>query len=69
MLIRTQDRKTIVNFNNITKIYVSENWVYAEDIVLGKYKTHERAMEVLDALCVTAEFKSMMILTMMMPEE
>ena len=75
MLIRTQDRKRIVNFNNLVSISCLEMAVYAEIdngtgfFKLGEYKTHERAMEVLDSLCVAAEFKSMMILTMIMPKE
>jgi len=68
MLIRTQDGKTIVNFNNITKIYVSENWVYGDDIVLGKYKDNEQAMEILDILLETTISKGIMPLTVEMPE-
>jgi len=75
MLIRTQDRKRIVNFNNLVSISCLEMAVYAEIdngtgfFKLGEYKSHERAMEILDILWVTAVSKSMMPLTMMLPEE
>jgi len=53
MLIRTQDRKRIVNFNNLISISCLEMAVYAEIdngtgfFKLGEYKDNERAMEVL----------------------
>jgi len=56
MLIRTQDRKRIVNFNNLVSISCLEMAVYAEIdngtgfFKLGEYRSHERAMEILDVL-------------------
>ena len=61
MIIVSQNRKTIVNFNNICNIDVN-SWGTGEkftidcndvsnfEILLGEYETEERAKEVLEAL-------------------
>ena len=59
MIIVSQDKKEIINFKNLTEIYIStnqdnekENYLRSESVCglyedLGKYKTEERAKEVL----------------------
>lgn len=52
MIIITQDKKQIVNFNNTEIIFLKQNevWyqgVYAEGYQLGRYSTEKRAKEVL----------------------
>ena len=56
MIIRRQDKRRIVNFNNLVSISVCMEVVYAEIdngkgfFEIGKYKSEERAMEVIDRL-------------------
>lgn len=62
MIIVEQDEKTIVNFNDVTKIYITspieindgEFEIMAENEwitqILGYYKTEERAKEVLEEI-------------------
>lgn len=52
MIIITQDKKQIVNFNNTEIIFLKQNEVwyqgaYAEGYQLGRYLTEKRAKEVL----------------------
>ena len=59
MIIRSQDKKTIVNFSNVTNICCgkdNEKCIYAdfdcgEYEVLGAYSTEEKAIKVLDMIC------------------
>lgn len=57
MIIVSQDKKSIYNFNNIKSIDVIENTIFITDDILadigtflGKYKTEERAKEVLQEI-------------------
>lgn len=56
MIIRSQDRSTIINFDNVEFITKNDNspYIYARtnkaEIMIGKYETEERALEVLDSL-------------------
>ena len=66
MLILSQDKKSIYNFNNIISIQIEEGYNGFKLIVygaitdytsLGKYKTEERAKEVLEEIiCKYAEY-------------
>lgn len=58
MIIRSQDKKAIVNFNNLTEVCIGgakENKIEALDnrgvLELGKYSTEEKAIKVLDMIC------------------
>ena len=62
MIIRSQDKKNIVNFNNIKNIKV-QGWENIFDICvaeynffekIGTYSTEEKAMKVLDDICAFA---------------
>ena len=63
MIIVSQDKKDIINFNNIKAISIKENKIIAigqfiiaeEDgaYILGEYKTEERAKEVLQEITNT----------------
>ena len=57
MIIVSQDRKSIYNFENIKSIDILNNEIYLTDDILadegariGKYKTEERAKEVLQEI-------------------
>ena len=56
MIILNQKKDIIINFSNVVSIYVQEKNVqvlmtFIEDaLILGKYKTEERAKEVLDEI-------------------
>lgn len=58
MIIRSQDREKIVNFNNITKVEIENGrdgmnvWAYSSGIVslLGTYSTEEKTIKVLDMI-------------------
>ena len=62
MLILSQDKETIYNFNNIISIQIEEGYNRFNLVVygaitnytsLGKYKTEERAKEVLQEIIET----------------
>lgn len=57
MIIVSQDKKSIYNFNNVKSIDVIENEIYITDNILanrggfiGAYATEERAKEVLEKI-------------------
>ena len=57
MIIVSQDKKTILNFDNIKSVDIVENEVYITDDILmdegakiGEYVTEERANEVLQEI-------------------
>ena len=54
MLIRSQDKKRIVNMDNIENITIDKKDIYAEGINalydLGEYTTEEKAIKVLDMI-------------------
>ena len=56
MIIISQDKTTIINFDNVEFITKNDNspYIYARtnkaEIMIGKYKNEERALEVLDDL-------------------
>ena len=57
MIIVSQDKKSIYNFNNIKSVDIVENEIYITDDILmdegakiGEYATEERAKEVLDEI-------------------
>lgn len=59
MIIVNQNQNIVINFTNVISIYVQENNVQVlmkkiEDaLILGKYKTEERAKEVLQEIIET----------------
>ena len=56
MIIISQNKTTIINFDNVEFITKNDNSPYIYDktnkaeIIIGKYKNEERALEVLDDL-------------------
>lgn len=51
MLIRSQDKKKIYNFEHIRRIFVDTNMILADDAsILGEYSTEEKAIKVLDMI-------------------
>lgn len=56
MIIVSQDREAIINFERITNIWINENIegeyfkINADGELLGTYKTKERAKEVLQEI-------------------
>ena len=56
MIIRSQDKKSIVNMDNIDTIDIRENLIRAFNggndmgINIGKYSTEEKAIKVLDMI-------------------
>lgn len=56
MIIISQDKTTIINFDNVEFITKNDNspYIYAKtnkaEIMIGKYKNEERALEVLNSL-------------------
>lgn len=75
MLILSQDKKSIYNFNNIKSIDVIENEVYITDDILadtgtliGYYQTEERAKEILQEI-IKAYRKESMWYTYEIPEK
>lgn len=65
MLIRTQDQQSIYNMNNMDSIQIDKAYVKKDDVkyvvkanfsdrsdcYLGKYKTQEIALGILDNIC------------------
>ena len=58
MLIRSQDKKSIMNLDNIMRISVivppmgiTERMIMANGAELGTYSTEEKAIKVLDMIC------------------
>ena len=56
MLIRSQDKRILINMNNVSSIEVGDNElrIFADDgetiYDLGSYSTREKAMKVLDMI-------------------
>ena len=54
MIIRSQDKTVIVNFNMQSEIYVSEGiggfGIETNEFILGDYSTEEKAIKVLDMI-------------------
>ncbi len=51
MIIRSQDKKKILNFEHIRKISIDANMIMADDVfVIGTYSTEEKAIKVLDMI-------------------
>lgn len=51
MIIRSQDKKKIYNFEQIRKIDCETNSVMLDDVsVIGTYSTEEKAIKVLDMI-------------------
>lgn len=58
MLIRSQDKRHLVNLNNVELVYVSKSVVCADFVdsrddgfsKLGEYNTEEKALKVLDMI-------------------
>lgn len=52
MIIRSQDKKKILNLEQIRKIDCETNSVMVDDVsVIGVYSTEEKAIKVLDMIC------------------
>lgn len=65
MIIVSQDKKSIYNFENIKSIDIVKNEIYITDDILadegaliGKYKTKERTKEVLEEIIENIQCKS-----------
>lgn len=51
MIIRSQDKKKIYNFEHIRRIFVDTNMIIADDVsIIGEYSTEEKAIKVLDMI-------------------
>nr|DAS23453.1 MAG TPA: hypothetical protein [Caudoviricetes sp.] len=58
MIIVSQDKKEIINLDNIQRLFIDADYIsaviYAEciedDILIGSYKTEERAKEILQEI-------------------
>jgi len=48
--IRSQDRDELIKADNIYITTCNEGWAIRSGIALGKYRTQERALEVLDEI-------------------
>jgi hypothetical protein len=62
MIIRSQSKTQLINFNNIKSIAVgSENCIYANELgwhtVIGEYSTEEKAIKVLDMIAFNYAFE------------
>ena len=62
MIIVSQNKESIYNFNNIKSIDVIKNEIYLTDDIISdcgtkiaEYKTEERAKEVLKEICLNYE--------------
>ncbi len=62
MIIRSQDRKTIINMNSSGQIYVDDSFSHDKATIysdfpdgrtakLGEYETSEHAIKILDEIC------------------
>ena len=67
MIIVSQDKKSIYNFDNIKSIDIVENEIYITDDILmdegariGEYATEERAKKVLEEIIENIQVKSFM---------
>lgn len=65
MIIVSQDKNEIINFNKITEIVANENEIVITDNIyknygetIGIYKTKERAKEVLQEIINTYKFNT-----------
>lgn len=68
MIIVSQDREQIVNFDNIEIIFLRQRevWyqgIYGEGYLIAEYSTEERAKEVLQELVQTQYLKSKVNIT------
>lgn len=68
MIIVSQDREQIVNFDNIEIIFLRQRevWyqgIYGEGYLIAEYSTEERAKEVLQELVQTLYIKSKLNMT------
>lgn len=68
MIIVSQDREQIVNFDNIESIFLKQRevWyqgIYGEGYLIAEYSTEERAKEVLQELVQTLYIKSKVNMT------
>lgn len=68
MIIVSQDREQIVNFDNIESIFLKQRevWyqgIYGEGYLIAEYSTEERAKEVLQELVQTLYIKSKLNMT------
>ena len=62
MIIVSQNKESIYNFNNIKSIDVIKNEIYLDDIIsdyigtkIAEYETEERAKEILKEICLNYE--------------
>lgn len=53
MFIVNQDKDTTINLNNVKEIFVGTKQIFADDVVVGKYETEERAKEVYNEMLQT----------------
>ena len=59
MIIRSQDKTKIFNFEQIRKIDCDNGMIVVDSIsLLGEYSTEEKAIKVLDMICEKAFVKA-----------
>ena len=70
MLIRSQDKKKIVNLCQIKTLYIENSYIYIDNytLPLAQYKSEEDAIKVLDSIC-RAHIDNCKIFTMPQMEE
>lgn len=67
MIIVSQDKKCIVNFDNISNMYTNECHIYAyldkgTAVVMGSFESEERSIEVFNAIWKSYDNKEMRVL-------
>lgn len=72
MIIVSQDKKSILNFDNIVGLFASKKSIYASisddsTTTMGRYDTEERALEILRDIPKCYENEQLRVL--MMPEK
>lgn len=72
MIIVSQDKKSILNFDNIVDLFTIEKVIYASvsndlNTTIGRYDTEERALEIFSDISKCYENEQLRVL--MMPEK
>lgn len=74
MIIRSQDKKMIINFNGASNIYIQGTSIWANTYhgiaTLGIYSTEEKAQQVLDDIfCAFRNMAYVDVTTFQMPQD